>query len=222
MEMVTTTPPPWDSLKPHLNSNRISKLSYIWQREIFYGCTVSEVKAPLRHILALVTHLQEDLAQRSEEAKEGYLQGGELWLFTNNATAKDCFFCGGSSSKLFHKLVLHLRKMGMEYDFTLHMVHVTGTRMINQGTDGLSRGIFLEGVVRGEDMLSFVDLSQTAIERHPGVLDFVKSWVFPILGEGKILKCEEWFREGHGIIGGKKDLSKLWIPRHADNGKVYI
>jgi hypothetical protein len=37
--------------------------------------------------------------------------------------------------------------------------------MIAQGTDGLSQGIFLEGVVRGKDMLSFVDLLRTAIER---------------------------------------------------------
>jgi hypothetical protein len=157
-----------------------------------------------------------------EEAKEGYLQGGELWLFTNNATAEGCFFCGGSSSKLLHELVLCLRKTEMEYDFTLHVVHVAGTRMIAQGTDGLSWGIFLEGVMRGEDMLSFVDLSQTAIERHPGVLDFVKSWVSPILGEGKVLEPKEWFQEGHGIIGGKKDSSRLWIARHAENRKVYI
>ena len=52
--------------------------------------------------------------------------------------------------------------------------------MIAQGTDGLSQGIFLEGIVRGEDMLSFVDLLCTAIERHPGVLKFIESWVAPI------------------------------------------
>ena len=75
--------------------------------------------------------------------------------------------------------------------------------MIAQGTDGLSRGIFLEGVVRGEDML-------------------VKSWVAPILGDSKLLVPEEWFHEGHGIIGGKKDSTGLWIPQHAGNGTVYI
>ncbi len=99
-----------------------------------------------------------------EEAKEGYLEGGELCLFTDIATAEGCFFRGGSSSKLLHELVLHLRKTELEHEFTLHVVHVAGTRMIAQGTDGLSRGIFLEGVVRGEDMLSFVDLSRTASE----------------------------------------------------------
>ncbi len=91
-----------------------------------------------------------------EEAKEGYLKGGELWLFTNNATAEGCFFHGGSLSKLLHELVLCLRKTELEYDFTLHVVHVAGTRMITQGTDGLSWVIFLEGVVTGKDMLFFV------------------------------------------------------------------
>ena len=70
--------------------------------------------------------------------------------------------------------------------------------MIAQGIDGLSRGIFLEGVVKGEDMLSFVDISSTAVERHPSILDFVKSWVDPILGESKLLSPEEWLQEGHG------------------------
>ncbi len=98
----------------------------------------------------------------------------------------------------------------------------TSRGMIAQGTDGLSRGIFLEGVVRGVDMLLFVDLSRTAVERHPGVLEFVKSWVAPILGDSKLLVPEEWFHEGHGIIGGKKDSTGLWIPQHAGNGTVYI
>jgi hypothetical protein len=157
-----------------------------------------------------------------EEALDGYLTGGEFWLFTDNTTAEGCFFRGGSSSKLLHELVLRLRKVELEYDLTLHVVHVAGTRMIAQGTDGLSRGIFLEGVVRGEDMLSFVDLSRTATERHPGVLDFVKSWVTPILGDCTVLVPKEWFREGHGIVGGKKDSTGLWIPQHAGNGKVYV
>ena len=87
--------------------------------------------------------------------------------------------------------------------------------MIAQGTDGLSRGIFLEGVVRSEDMPSFVDLSCTAIERHPGVLKVVESWVDPVLGKRKVLTPDKWFREGHGIVGGEKDSTGLWIPLHA-------
>jgi hypothetical protein len=110
----------------------------------------------------------------------------------------------------------------MKYEFTLHVVHVAGTRMIAQGTDGLSRGSLLEGVVKGEDMLSFVDLSRLAIERHPGLLEFVYSWVEPVLGESRVLSTKEWFQEGHGIIGGMRDSSGIWTPQHAADGKAYI
>jgi len=144
-----------------------------------------------------------------EEAVEGHLKESELWLFTDNSTAEGCFYRGGSSSKLLHELVLRLRKAEMKYGFTLHVVHVAGTRMISQGTDGLSRGILLEGVNRGEDMLSFIDLSRSAIERQPTTLDFVKSWLDPIVGESKLLTPEEWFQEGHGIIGGDKDMNGI-------------
>jgi hypothetical protein len=110
----------------------------------------------------------------------------------------------------------------MEHGFTLHVMHVVGTRMIAQGTDGLSRGILLEGVVKGEDMLSFVDLSQTAVERHPEVLVYVKSWVDLVLGTSRVLTIKEWFQEGHGITGGKIGSKGIWIPLHAADGKAYI
>ena len=157
-----------------------------------------------------------------EEAKEEHLKDGELWIFTDNSTAESCFFKGGSTSKTLHELVLRLRKAEMSYGFTLHLVHVAGTRMIAQGTDGLSRGSFLEGVARGEHMLSFVDLAHNAIERYPALLTFVQSWVEPVLGKAKTLTVEEWFQEGHGIIGGEKDHNGVWMPKHAPNGKAYI
>jgi hypothetical protein len=47
------------------------------------------------------------------------------------------------------------------------------------------------------------------------VLDFVKSWVNPFLGESKVLDTEEWFQEGHRIVGGKKDARGVWILNHA-------
>jgi hypothetical protein len=78
-----------------------------------------------------------------EEAAEVHLTNGELWLFTDNSTAESCFFCGGSSTNLLHKLVLQLRMAEVRYGFTLHVVRVAGTRMIAQGTYGPSRGNLL-------------------------------------------------------------------------------
>ena len=137
-----------------------------------------------------------------EEATAGYLEGSELWMFTDNSTAESCFHKGNSSSELLHELVLRLRKIELDHCFILHVVHVSGTRMIAQGTDGLSRGSFLEGVMTGKDMLAYVDLAKGAIERQPTLLEYVQSWVKKALQrEARILQVEEWFQEGHGVLG---------------------
>ncbi len=65
-----------------------------------------------------------------EEALQGYLTNRELWIFTDNLMAESCFFRGGSSSKLLHKLVLRLQRIKLSTRFVLHMVHVAGKRMI--------------------------------------------------------------------------------------------
>ena len=51
----------------------------------------------------------------------------------------------------------------MAWRLMLHVVHVAGTRMIEQGTDGLSRGLLLEEVMTGQDILAFVDALLMAI-----------------------------------------------------------
>ena len=61
-----------------------------------------------------------------------------------------------------HQLVLQLRKAEMKFNFILHVVHVSGTWMIAQGMDGLSRGSFLEGLAPGGNMLAFIDIALSA------------------------------------------------------------
>jgi len=72
------------------------------------------------------------------EAEAGNMKHAELWLFTDNSTSESCFVKGSSRSKLLHELVVRLRKVEMQCGGNLHVVHVAGTRMIAQGTDGLS------------------------------------------------------------------------------------
>ena len=62
--------------------------------------------------------------------------------------------------------------MEMTYGMTIHVIHISGKRMIAQGTDGCLRGSLMEGVMAGADMLAFVDLSRGGIERHPPLLDW--------------------------------------------------
>jgi hypothetical protein len=58
---------------------------------------------------------------------------------------------------------------------TIHVVHISGTRMIVQGTGGCLRGSLMEGVMAGGDMLTFVDLASGGIDCLPPLLEWVRA-----------------------------------------------
>jgi hypothetical protein len=58
----------------------------------------------------------------------------------------------------------------------LHVIHVAGTRMIWQGTDGLSRGDSSAGVMTGDSVLSFVPLHLSATDRSTSLIGWVREW----------------------------------------------
>ena len=72
----------------------------------------------------------------------------------------------------------------------------------------------------GEDMLNFVNLGQSAIERCPGLLDWVRTWT----GRPKLrpLTPEGWFEEGHGILGWSLDHNKVWMPTYGKGGMLFL
>jgi hypothetical protein len=146
------------------------------------------------------------------EATGGRLRDCKFFLFKDNSTAESCFYRGNSKSRNLHALVLKLRTLEMTYGMTIHFVHISGKRMILQGTDGCSRGSLMEGVMAGADMLTFVDLARGGVDRHPELLDWIRTWTqSPLLVP---LTPEGWFEEGHGITGGEMDSRGVWIPRH--------
>jgi hypothetical protein len=92
----------------------------------------------------------------------------------------------------------------------LQVIHVAGTRMILQGTDGLSRGNLTEGVMAGIPMLQFVPLHLSPLDRYAALLSWIQDWVpHPAL---RALLPSEWYDKGHGIHGGQYDSRGLWIP----------
>jgi hypothetical protein len=75
-------------------------------------------------------NLVEDIEKFVEN---GTLQGHELFLFTDNSTAEAAFFKGASTSEKLFDLVLRLRNLRMRGELFIHMVHISGTRMIWSG-----------------------------------------------------------------------------------------
>lgn len=73
-----------------------------------------------------------------EEVEQGNLARTEVFLFTDNEVAERAFFKGTSKSEQLFNLVLRLQKATLRGGLQLHVVHVAGTRMIDEGTDALS------------------------------------------------------------------------------------
>ena len=78
-------------------------------------------------------------------------------------------------------------------------------RMIEQGTDGLSRGDLLEGVMKGQSMLDFIPLNESAIERHFPLKTRIESWSCGHFhNKTEFLSHEDWVWRGHDIDGLEK------------------
>jgi hypothetical protein len=82
---------------------------------------------------------------------------------------------GNTPSRKLFDLIVRFRKVQIECDAEIIVSHGLGTRMIAQGTDGVSRGLLTEGVTTGVDMLTFIPLHLSALERNPLLVEWVKS-----------------------------------------------
>ena len=116
----------------------------VWTREY------SEKSSNFRELYNLVRRLENLIRTGVLEKRT------EVFIFTDNSVAESAFFNGSSSSLSLFELVLRLRKLEMMGKIFLHLIWVAGTRMIQQGTDGLSRGDLLNGVMSGAGMLAYV------------------------------------------------------------------
>jgi hypothetical protein len=146
------------------------------------------------------------------EVKDGNFRDTELFLFTDNSTAEAVFYRGTSSNRKLFNLVLRLHRLEMTCGLVVHMIHVAGTRMKDQGTDGLSRGDLLEGVMKGNDFLSYIPIHLSACERSPKLA----AWLEKVFGDRdslELLSPNDWFKRGHDITGWERERPPGWSAR---------
>jgi hypothetical protein len=130
------------------------------------------------------------------EVRERGLIDCEIFLFTDNTTAEAAYWKGTSKSEWLFLLVLRLRLLELHNNLIIHVIHVMGTRMKAQGTDGISRGNKSMGVMRGIPMEQFCPLHETALERSP----LLKAWLMATteLLIPVFLEPKYWFLQGQG------------------------
>jgi hypothetical protein len=66
-----------------------------------------------------------------------------VFYFTDNLVSYYIMHSGSSPSTELHKLVLQIKRLELLLNCRLEVIHVPGTLMIHQGTDGLSRGLWM-------------------------------------------------------------------------------
>lgn len=134
----------------------------------------------------------------------GELEDTELFVFTDNSTAEAAFSKGASKSRKLFELILDLKELQTQYNFFLHIIHVSGKRMIAQGTDGLSRADKSTGVMAGKRMLDYIPLHLNAAERSPSLLKSLEGRLPK--DRARILTPEDWFEHlTHPDIA-------VWLP----------
>jgi hypothetical protein len=195
--------------------------------EVFYGfgdasktgfCTNFEVDGEIQHRYGHWCDATSEESSNYRELKNlvdgleqqiiaGRLVGAEVFLFTDNSTAEAVYYKGNSSSRKLFDLMLRLRKLEMDASLILHVVHVSGTRMIDEGGDGGSRGDLTQGVMAGRPILDYIPLHLSALEREPALESWIRSW-WNEEDQGPLttLRPEGWFEEG------QQDGNFLWVP----------
>ena len=86
---------------------------------------------------------------REEDAES--TRGAAVFYLTDNSTSSWTAASGSSASPGLHELIEETRLLELKLDCSLHATHVPGLLMINQGTDGLSWGIWMSALQGLED-----------------------------------------------------------------------
>jgi len=81
--------------------------------------------------------------QRMRETHKEHVWGTTVFYFTDNYVTYCIVSSGSSPSPELHKLIEAIRLLELELNCTLVAVHVPGVVMIRQGTDSLSRGVWV-------------------------------------------------------------------------------
>ena len=131
-----------------------------------------------------------------DAGKKGWLLGAVVLLATDNEVVERALYKGNSSSKIIFNLVLRLKGLQLAYSCKIVVTHVSGLRMIYQGTDGISRGKLEQGVSIGQYMLLHCPWGTSALTASETLLQVLRSWNKKILTR---LEPRDWFDLGHNI-----------------------
>ena len=139
-----------------------------------------------------------------QEEARGRLRGRVVFYFTDNLVSYYVINHGSSRSPSLQELVQEIKESCFRQGCHLEIVHVPGTMVITQGTDGLSRGIWLAPERRPKD------INQRIFEAVPFSMP-LGQWVMGLLGRPSAPYCHLDFRQAMQgeLVQGR---TTIWTP----------
>jgi hypothetical protein len=133
----------------------------------------------------------------------------EYFIFTDNFVTESCHTKSTARSRELFELMLRIHKLQLHGGVFIHVIWYAGTRMIENGIDGLSRGDFSNGIMSGGAMLDYVPIGKTAFERRPSLVDLLRTLAPPAV-EFTLLEPSMWFTKPF-----HEDGLFVWTPAPA-------
>ena len=113
-----------------------------------WSSSISEASSNYRDLRVLVEEME-------EHVRNSKVWDCEDFLLTDNLMAEYSFYKGSLLSETSFNLILRLRKLELEGEIILHVIHVLERRMIISGVDALSRGDARKGIMEGNSLRSY-------------------------------------------------------------------
>jgi hypothetical protein len=128
--------------------------SQVWRQK---SSNVREAKNLMDRLKRLAGGVGQNVAKRLEELNTvGALADHEVFVLTDNSAFEGAYYKGHLTSKDLSDIVFRLYKAQRDGGMILHVLHISGKRMKATGVDGLSRGDHTEGMMSGDDPMSFL------------------------------------------------------------------
>jgi hypothetical protein len=148
-------------------------------------------------------------------AHEGRLNGCEVFLYTYNQTAEGSYFQGMAKRRALFELIVTLYKFQIQFDFIFHVVWISGTRMIQKGTDGFSRGEENGLVTCGMSLGEMFPLHLSATARSAMLDDWIRGWA-DTGRKLEVLEPRGWFTSAHQL----RSFGWFTVPAAADAATI--
>ena len=106
-------------------------------------CWMGTWAAHVHHFSSNWRELRTLLATLQRVSNKDSIQGCTFFYFTDNLVTYYIVQRGSSSSVELHRLIRRIKNLEILLHCHLEVIHVPGSLMIHQGTDGLSRGLWV-------------------------------------------------------------------------------